>query len=338
MDTAIIPLGTAGAIPTRGRHLSSFAVERKGRVLLFDCGEGAQYRLLHGELNRARVDAVFITHLHGDHVYGLPGLAATIGQLHRSEPLTVVGPVGLQRLLAATAGTEENEVPYGLNVVELDLPSGDSSADPPGGASEAALERVTEDAAALVYETDELTVTARPLDHRVPTAGYRLEEKPRRGRFDPDRARELGVTDPREFGRLHEGESVETGDGTVVRPEQVVGPEREGIAFAYCTDTRPCPGSHRLAEGADLVVHDATFLHEMLDHARETGHATAREAAEVARDAGARRLLLTHFSARYETPAPLVDEARTVFPASDAAEELRQYTLDPREKWGDNAK
>lgn len=311
MTTDVIPLGTAAALPTRDRHLSAMALERKGRVLLFDCGEGTQFRLLHAGLNRARVDAVFVTHLHGDHIYGLPGLAATIGQLQRPTPMKVVGPVGLRRFLDAAAGVSGSETPYGLDVVEL----------APG----------TEHA--VVYETDELVVEARPLDHRVPTFGYRFAERPRTGRFDVDAARALGVTDPRDFGRLQSGESVTTSDGSTVRPEQVLGSERPGVAVAYVTDTRPCDGGRRLAKGVDLLYHDATFLHDLADDAKAKAHATAREAAEVARDAGARRLLLGHVSARYETPDPLEDEARQVFEQSEAAVELKRYVLDPRKKW-----
>ena len=312
METVVIPLGTAGAIPTRERHLSSVAVERKGRVLLLDCGEGTQYRLLHANLNRARIDAVFITHLHGDHLYGVPGLAGTVGMLQRSEPMTVVGPVGIARFLSAAAGVSEEEIPYGLDVVELDV-------------------QAIGDEAEVVYETDERIVTARPLDHRIPAVGYRLAEKPRRGRFDPDAARALGVTDPRDFGTLHEGEPVTTDDGTVVRPEQVVGPQRPGVSLSYCTDTRPCDGSRELSEGVDLMIHDATFAHDLIDQAIKTGHSTAREAAEVARDAGAHRLLLTHISARYEDATPLAEEAKEIFDATEAAEELERYVLDPRE-------
>ena len=155
METVVIPLGTAGAIPTRERHLSSVAVERKGRVLLLDCGEGTQYRLLHANLNRARIDAVFITHLHGDHLYGVPGLAGTVGMLQRSEPMTVVGPVGIARFLSAAAGVSEEEIPYGLDVVELDV-------------------EAIGDEGEVVYETDERIVTARPLDHRIPAVSGQL--------------------------------------------------------------------------------------------------------------------------------------------------------------------
>ena len=312
METVVIPLGTAGAIPTRDRHLSSVAVQRKGRLLLFDCGEGTQYRLLHANLNRASIDAVFVTHLHGDHLYGLPGLAATVGMLQRSEPMTVIGPVGIARFLSAAAGVAEQEIPYGLDVIELDVSA------------------IGEEGK-VVYETDERVVTARSLDHRIATVGYRLAEKPRRGRFDPDAARALGVTDPRDFGTLHDGEAVTTDTGDIVHPEQVVGPERPGVSLSYCTDTRPCDGGRRLSEGVDLMIHDATFVHDLVDQAVKTGHSTAREAAEIARDAGAKRLLLTHISARYENAAPLVEDAKPVFDATEAAEELKRYVLDPRE-------
>jgi len=312
VETRVTPLGTSAAVPTRDRHLSSVALERKGRVLLFDCGEGTQFRLMHAGLNRARVDAVFVTHLHGDHFYGLPGLAATIGQLQRTDPVTVVGPSGLQRFLTAAAGIPGNEIPYSLRIVEL----------PPD----------TEHA--VVYETDEYTVEARPIDHRIPCFGYRFRETPRPGRFHPDAAREKGVTDPRDFGRLQDGETVETPNGPVT-PGDVVGPEREGISVAYLTDTRPCDGGRQLANGVDLVYHDATFTSDLAERADETGHSTARQAASVAHDAEAKHLLLGHVSARYEDASALVAEARTVFPNTDAADELTTYVLDPREKWDD---
>jgi ribonuclease Z len=185
---------------------------------------------------------------------------------------------------------------------------------------------------ALVYETSELTVTARPLEHRRFAMGFRLEERMRPGRFHPETARALGVSEGPAFARLQSGESVAAEDGTTVQPEQVLGPPRPGISVAYVTDTRPCDGGRALADGADLLYHDATFADALHDRAVETGHSTAREAAEVARDAGAKRLLLGHISARYDDPAPLETEAQAVFPQARVAEELRRYSLDPREK------
>jgi ribonuclease Z len=309
VTTDVVPLGTAASIPAHGRHLSALALQRKGRVLLFDCGEGTQYQLLDAGVPRARIDAVFVTHLHGDHFFGLPGLISTLANLQRTAPVTLVGPEGLGAFLRA-AGVNPDRQPFAVTVTEWD-------------------ETLTE---ATVYRTDEFAVTARPLEHRTPTAGYRFQEHARPGHLDAAKARALGVTHPPDLGRLKAGETVTTDDGRTVTPGEVVGPERPGIGVAYVTDTRPCAGGQVLADGADLLYHDATFADALHARAVETGHATAREAAEVARTAGARRLLLGHISARYSDPQPLVDEARAVFAQTEVAEEGRRYTLDPRKK------
>jgi ribonuclease Z len=301
----VVPLGTGSAIPTRHRGLSGTAVWRAGRLYLFDCGEGTQLRLLAAGLNRARLDAVFITHFHGDHLYGLPGLLTTLALFDRTHPLTIVGPEGLEGLVAGILGPVHEGLPFPIRWVAL----------------EEGFEH------AVVYETAALTVEARPLDHRVPTAGYRLAEKTRPGRLDGEAARAAGIREGWQYEALKRREAVTLDDGAVVRPEGLVGPERPGASFAYCLDTRPCAGGRALAEGATLLLHEATFGEDLRVQAALTAHATARDAAGVARDAGAERLLLTHFSARYADPAPLVEEARAVFPNTDAAEELRRYAV-----------
>ncbi len=303
--TEIVPLGTGSALPTRHRHLAAFALRREGRTLLFDCGEGTQRRLLDAGLSRGRLDAVFITHLHGDHLYGLPGLVTTLALLNRQEPLTLVGPASLEAFLRAVPGLTGDWLPFELRFVGLEEGFGH----------------------AVVYEDDGCTVEARPLDHRVFAAGFRYAERPRPGKVDGERARAAGLTEGWQFEALKRREPVTLADGTVLDPEAFVGPERAGAVFAYVSDTAPCEGGRRLAAGADLVVHEATFAEALRERAAETGHSTARQAAETARDAGARRLLLTHFSARYADPEALVAEARAVFPNSGAAEELRRYTL-----------
>ena len=314
MTTEIVPLGTASAIPTKERHLAATALWRKGRLLLFDCGEGTQMRLLEGGLNRARLDALFITHHHGDHFYGTMGVISTLALLHREEPLVVVGPAGTEDAVRAMPGLANDWLPY-----------------------EVAYRELPEDfAPQTVYETDEFTVTARPVEHRVPCMGFRFEEKPRPGHLDAEKARALGATDHQHLRALKRGERVELEDGGTVTPDEVVGPERPGVSFAYVMDTRPCAAGRRLAEGADLLYHEATFGEDQSARAAETGHATARQAAALAKEAGARRLLLGHFSARYDTPAPLVEEAQAVFPNTAAAEELKRYVLDPREKTMDD--
>jgi len=310
MTTDLIPLGTAAALPTAERHLSALALERKGRVLLFDCGEGTQYRLLHANLSRVRVDAIFITHLHGDHCYGLPGLLSTLALQQRDDPVTLVVPPGGRAMLEAIPGSDPEGLPFGLRITEVEVP----------------LSR------AVVYETDEFSVEARPLAHRGFAMGFRFEEHERPGRFEPEQARALGVSEGPAYGRLQNGTPVTTADGTTVEPAQVTGPPRPGISVAYVTDTRPCDGGRALAADADLLYHDATFADDHQERARTTGHSTARQAATVAHDAGAAGLLLGHLSARYSDPAPLVREAREVFPGAEVAKELRRYALDPRDK------
>ncbi len=304
IQTEIIPLGTGAAIPAHGRHLSACALRREGRVLLFDCGEGTQFQLLRAGVKRSRIEAVFITHLHGDHLYGLPGVLTTAALLERTEPLTIAGPAGLRAILESLPGLENDWLPFEVRYVVLE-------------------EGFEHD---VVYETAAFTVEARPLEHRVFAVGFRLEERPRPGRVDAAKAEALGVAGA-EIGRLVRGEAVTTAGGRTVQPEEVVGPERPGAAFAYCLDTRPCDGGRRLAEGADVLLHEATFGEEHRERAAETGHSTARQAAEVARDAGAGRLLLTHFSARYEDAAPLVAQARSVFQNTEAARELEAYRV-----------
>lgn len=305
MTTEIIPLGTASAIPTRERHLSATALRREGRLLLFDCGEGTQYQLIHADLTRSKLDAVFISHTHGDHFYGLMGLLSTLGLLQRTEPITVVGPAGIADLVRAMPGLGRDALPYPIEFVEV-------------------AEDLTEQ---TVWETDEVVVTARPVEHRIFAMGFRFEEKPRPGHLYPDKAKALGVTDYAHFRALKRGEAVTLDDGTVVQPEQVVGPERPGVAFTYAGDTRPCADTVALARDADLLYHEATFGDDLADRAAETGHSTAREAATIAAEAGVERLLLGHFSARYTNVAPLVAQAREVFQNTEAARELKRYVL-----------
>ena len=305
--TQLIPLGTASAIPTRDRHLSAAAIYRDGRALLFDCGEGTQLQLLRAGLKRSRIDAVFITHFHGDHFYGLMGLLSTMALLKREEKLTVVGPERIQQIVRALPGLAGDWLPFPVEYVEL--------------AEDFARE--------VVLETDVYTVEARPVEHRVFTMGFRYVEKPRPGRLDVERARALGVTDFKLYPLLKAGQAVEGEGGRTVRPEEVVGPEQPGATFAYVLDTRPCEGAHALAEQVDILMHEATFTSDLHERAVETGHSTAREAAEVARAADVRQLLLSHFSARYSDVGPIVEEARAVFQNTEAAEELKRYTLVP---------
>lgn len=301
----VIPLGVGSAIPTKTRHLAGTIVRREGRMVLFDCGEGTQLQILRGDLARGRLDAICITHLHGDHIYGLPGLLTTLSLLERTDPLTIVGPEGLQAMLEAMPGLTPGGGPFQTRFVEL---------------AEGFIHQT-------VFEDPHVTIEARPIEHRTFCAGYRYQEKTRPGSLDGEGARAAGIAEGWQFEALKRRQPVALADGTVVEPDGLVGPPRPGGAFAYVLDTMPCEAGRQLAEGADLVLHEATFTEDLADRASQVGHSTARQAATVARDAQAKRLLLTHFSARYAEAAPLVAEAREVFPNTDAAEELRRYEV-----------
>lgn len=296
----VIPLGTSSGKPTLKRNVSALAVAREGEWLLFDCGEGTQTQIARAGLNPSRLVAIFITHLHGDHFNGLSGLLSTMGLDRRTRELTLVGPPGVNEYLNTLARLKILFVNYPLEVLEIG-PINESK---------------------IVYEAAEYTVSTHPLDHRLFALGYRVQERPRPGRFNLERARELGVPEGPMFRRLQLGEDVQLGDGRIVQSSEVMGPQRAGKAVAYCTDTRPFDGTIKLARDVDLLIHEATYTEELTAEAHEYGHSTAAQAARIARDAGARRLLITHYSTRYPDVTPLVEESRAVFPDTILAQDL----------------
>jgi ribonuclease Z len=296
----VIPLGTSSGKPTLKRNVSALAVARESEWLLFDCGEGTQMQIARSGLNPSRLSAIFITHLHGDHFNGLAGLLSTMGMDRRTRELTLVGPPGINEYLATLARLKILFVNFPLKVREFGPVSNLTS----------------------VYEAPEYVVRTHPLDHRLFALGYRVDERPRPGRFNLQRARELGIPEGPLFRRLQLGEDVRLEDGRVILSSDVIGPPRPGKTVSYCSDTRPFEGAIKLARDADLLIHEATFTEEFSEEARDYGHSTAAQAARIACESGARRLLITHFSARYADLAPLYEEARAVFPETSLAQEL----------------
>ena len=285
--------------------MSALAVAREAEWLLFDCGEGAQVQIARAGLSPSRLSAVFITHLHGDHFNGLPGLLSTMGLDRRTRNLSLTGPTGIRDYLDLLERLRVVYFTYPIDLSEFN-----------------SVPNLT-----VVFDTSEYTVSALALDHRLFALGYRIDERPKPGRFNVDKARSLGVPEGPLWGRLQAGESVSLDDGTVVHSLDVVGPPRPGKSIAYCLDTRPCPMSVLLARDVDLLIHEATYTEEFAVEAQTYGHSTAAQAARTARDAGAHRLLITHFSSRYPDSSPLLQEARAVFPDTIVAEDLVEIEI-----------
>ena len=288
MSLSITLLGTSASRPTVERNVASLAVAREGETLLFDCGEGTQRQMMRYGISFA-LDDIFFTHFHADHVIGLIGLLRTLALQGRTEPMRLWGPPGAERMLrrAVTFGADRLTFAAEITEVEPNV-------------------RLARDG----YE-----IVAFAVDHGpAPAVGYAIVEPERKGRFDPAEAARLGVPEGPLWGQLHRGEAVTLPDGRTVTPDTIVGERRPGRRVVISGDTRPCAATIDAAAGADLLVHEATFGTEEAARARETGHSTAREAAEVAREAGVRRLVLTHFSARYSRDASELErEAKAVF-------------------------
>ncbi|HEX6086060.1 MAG TPA: ribonuclease Z [Thermoanaerobaculia bacterium] len=283
-EMAITFLGTSSGTPSRERNVSSVAVALDGTVILFDCGEGTQHQLLRAPVRSGAIEAIFITHLHGDHVYGLPGLLATLSMNGRTRPLTLIGPAGLREHVECVLRTSHHNPMFPLELEPRTF--------------------------------DGFRVISAPLEHSIPAVGYCVIEDDRPGTFDPERARALGIPPGPRWGELQRA-----GD------PRVCGPSRPGRRIAYCTDTRPCASAVELARGADVLIHESTYAEELRAEAEERLHSTAMGAARVARDAGVGRLILTHFSTRYQDVAPLLAEAREIFPNTDAAEDFATFSL-----------
>jgi ribonuclease Z len=279
MDLSLFFAGTAGSVPTARRGMPALLLRRGGDRLLFDCGEGTQRQLLR-TVGLPDIQAVFLTHHHADHWLGLPGMLKSFELRDRDAPLTVYGPPGTAALMRAMR-IVYGRLHYPFDVVDLE--AGDA------------------------VERDGYEIAPFNVRHRGRAFGYAIVEDERPGRFDAELATSLGVPFGPDFGRLQRGEVVNG-----VRPEQVVGPERPGRKIVISGDTSPCEMLQVAAHRADLLVHEATFTEDERDRALQTGHSTARQAAELAREADVRMLALTHVSTRY-AGAEIRDEARAVF-------------------------
>ncbi|HEX3687379.1 MAG TPA: ribonuclease Z [Gaiellaceae bacterium] len=285
MDLDLVFFGTSGSVPTAQRGPSSLLLRRGGERLLFDCGEGTQRQMLRSSVGLVELREVFVSHFHADHYLGLPGMLKTFALRGRELPLTIYGPPGLKELFGALRRIF-GKLTYSLELVELR----------PGD----------------VLERGDYNLVSFPVAHAVQSLGFALVEHPRPGRFDVDAADALGVPNGPARGLLQAGESITLEDDRVVTPDEVLGPPRSGRRIVLSGDTAPSATVLEAARGAEVLVHEATFLEEERERAQETGHATALEAAELAREAEVGLLALTHLSNRYFGPE-VAREARTIF-------------------------
>ena len=305
-ELRVVFLGTSSGKPTLSRNVSAVALQLDGRLILFDCGEATQIQFMRAGLKTSRLGLLCLSHLHGDHINGLPGMLSTMGLNQHERPVCVRGPTGLREYLRVMRRLGILVPRFRLSAEEIDQRG-------------------------PIFSDGTLRVLAAPLDHRIETWGFRFEERDRPGRFDLKAAVGLGVPRGPAFGRLQQGEPVTLPGGGVVRPEQVLGPPRPGRKIAYVPDTRPCAGADWLARGVDLLIHEGTYSHQLADDARQRGHSTVVEAAEAACRAGAGRLAITHVSPKHDDPRPLLAEARSVFRDTIIARDLLALSVQQRE-------
>ncbi len=309
-------LGTSSGVPTRARNVSSLAVRlpQRSELWLFDCGEGTQHQFLRSDLRLSQLSRIFITHMHGDHVFGLPGLLASLGLAGNSSGVDLYGPDPLEDYLQGVLRTSSTRIGYPLRV-----------------------HRVKEAAACnlVLLDQEDLLVRCTTLVHRVPAYAYRIEQKPRAGRFDVERAKAMGIPPGPIYAELKRGQPVELEDGRVIDGKDLCGPDRPGVSIVYCTDTVFSEAAVELAQGADLLIHEATFAHGEAEMAFKRQHSTSTMAAQTAAEANVGQLVLTHLSPRYApgnsvTADDLLEEARAIFPNTLVARDFLNLEVTPR--------
>ncbi|MEH7095113.1 ribonuclease Z [Neobacillus vireti] len=299
-------LGTGAGMPAKLRNVTSIALkllEERGSVWLFDAGEATQHQILHTSIKPRRIEKIFITHLHGDHIYGLPGLLSSRSFQGGETGVTVYGPKGIKEYLQVSLSLSQTYLKYPLTVTEI--------------------------SEGIIFEDEQFKVEARRLDHGIPSYGYRIVERDRPGTLLADKLKEAGVQPGPIFRKIKNGEIVTLEDGRVIEPDKFLGPSQKGRIVTILGDTRYCENSRWLAQDADFLVHEATFAKGEEQLASDYFHSTTRQAAEIAKLASCQQLCLTHISSRYDRQAwlELVDEAQEIFPQTVIAEDFKEFNI-----------
>ncbi|HEM4412935.1 TPA: ribonuclease Z [Streptococcus suis] len=304
-------LGTGAGQPSKARNVSSLALkllDEINQVWLFDCGEGTQNQILETTIRPRKVTKIFITHLHGDHIFGLPGFLSSRSFQSSDEQtdIDIYGPVGIRSFVLASLKVSGTRLPYRIHFHEFDV-----------------------DTVSQVLETDKFTVFAEKLDHTIPCVGYRVIQKDLEGTLDAEALRAAGVPFGPLFGKIKNGENVMLEDGTEIIASDYISPPRPGKVVTILGDTRKCHASVRLAVNADVLVHEATYGKGDEKIARKHGHSTNMEAAQVAKDAGVKQLLLNHISPRFLSKdiSQLRKDASTIFEQVHIVKDLEEIEL-----------
>ncbi len=297
----IIFLGTSSAVHSKDRNHPSIAIKAFGEIFLFDCGEATQRQLLYTNVSPMKISKIFITHYHGDHILGLPGLLQSMSLNGRETKLTIYGPKGLNKIKDAIYSLGYCAIEYPVEFVEID--------------------------SGIIIENETYFIEAQRVKHNVPALAYSIEEK-KKPRFLREKAIELGVSVGPAFGKLHNGEEVEI-DGRIIKPEQVLGKPRKGTKVTYSGDTRPCEEMIMLARDSTLLIHESTFIQKQKLNAEEYGHSTSTDAAYIAKDSNSKELILTHISTRYgdDYADIMLKEAQEIFENTKLAKDFLEIEL-----------
>ncbi len=311
-------LGTSSGVPTRSRNVSAVTLRlpQRSELWLFDCGEGTQHQFLRSDLRQSQLRRIFISHMHGDHIFGLPGLLASLGLAGNSSGIDLYGPDPLENYLEGVLYNSSSRIGYPIKVHQV---------------RESAKQNK------ILFEDDDFAVRCTLISHRIPAFAYRVDQKPRPGKFDIEKARYLKIPPGPIFASLKRGEKVTLQDGRTFDGRDFCGPTRPGSSFVYCTDTIFSEDAVTLAKGADLLVHEATYSHGDAELACQRKHSTSTMAAQTAAEACVGQLVLTHLSPRYmpgnpTTPNDLLQEAKAIFPNTLLAKDFLTVEVKPKDR------
>lgn len=298
---SIMFLGTSGSWPTIKRNVTSIAIKRGSEVILFDCGEGTQRQFQKSKLSYMQISKIFISHFHGDHFLGIPGLIQTMQLNDRDIPIHIYGPKGINQLVKQLLTLGYFKPKYKIISHEVDEGSN--------------------------LDFNDYIIRVLKVNHGIPALAYSLEEKMRPGKFDKPKALELGIPEGPLFSKLQRGEKITLKNGKKIGPDKVLGPPRKGRKIVFSGDTRPIDNMIKFAKDADVLIHEATFDSSLQDIPLEYGHTTALQAGEIAKKANVEKLFLTHISPRYLNDKEIENDARKAFKNAFVAKDFEEFEI-----------